>query len=69
MNHISHLLKELKSETKIRQDTCTFPVVKAAGVNLKRFDIPIHVNTKSCQKVLKDKDSFVRFSIKIYSSL
>lgn len=46
VNHTYHLLKELKSETKISQDACTFPVMKFTGLKLKGFDVPIHVTQK-----------------------
>lgn len=58
MDHIYPLLKELKSETEMSQDACTFPVVKATGIALQGFDVPFHVNTKSGQKVLEDEGSF-----------
>lgn len=69
MDHIYHLLKELKSETEMSQDACTFPVVKVTGIGLKGFDVPFHVSTESGQKVLEDEGSFVRLQLKIYSSL
>lgn len=69
MDHIYHLLKELKSETEMSRDACTFPVVKVTRIALKGFDVPFHVNTESGQKVLEDEGSFVKLQLKIYSSL
>lgn len=45
-NRMNHLALIKGTKTKISQDTCTFPVVKVAGVNLKGFDVPNHVSTK-----------------------